>query len=398
MPRRPSNPEAEASHAHPDRRGAGARHRAEGADPRNSARTWPSTAWRCTARWRRRKSPSRAAWPACCWSRAPSRCASRRWMPSASSTPRASSPAISRPSRRSSSSASPGPATARWAREARPDNFRALRVVRAVAVTPRMRRITLRGEDLARFCTDAQWHVKILIPDPALPATGHPAGARGSASPTDRAFLSGQAFPVTPPKAPIGTPGPAAPGLAAPDLATPGLAATAAADYRRRSCAACCCWPPWPAALAFAFLLDLATGPARLPLADGHRRAARRARRRRADGRHPLGGPPALRGHGGAGRRSPGPRRGRDADRARQPAGQPLHARRLLRGLARRGAGDRAAAWAARPAGRTGWSRPTPSSSPSARWPLLQLLARLRGRGRNPWSCSASRWSSPSTR
>jgi NADPH-dependent ferric siderophore reductase len=45
----------------------------------------------------------------------------------------------------------------------RPHNFRALRVARLTEVTPRMRRLTLTGEDLARFQAEAL-HVKLLIP------------------------------------------------------------------------------------------------------------------------------------------------------------------------------------------------------------------------------------------
>ena len=48
--------------------------------------------------------------------------------------------------------------------DTRPHNFRALRVVRTVDVTPRLRRITLRGERLERFAPAEQMHVKILIP------------------------------------------------------------------------------------------------------------------------------------------------------------------------------------------------------------------------------------------
>jgi NADPH-dependent ferric siderophore reductase len=47
---------------------------------------------------------------------------------------------------------------------ARPHNFRTARVVAVTDVTPRMRRVTVTGEDLARFASDTAWHVKLLIP------------------------------------------------------------------------------------------------------------------------------------------------------------------------------------------------------------------------------------------
>lgn len=52
--------------------------------------------------------------------------------------------------------------------DARPHNFRALRVRRARTLTPRMRRLTLAGQDLARFDAAAM-HVRLLIPqNPAI--------------------------------------------------------------------------------------------------------------------------------------------------------------------------------------------------------------------------------------
>ncbi|MBP0444451.1 siderophore-interacting protein [Roseomonas sp. SSH11] len=48
--------------------------------------------------------------------------------------------------------------------DAHPHNFRALRVLRVTALTPRMRRLTLSGEKLERFDAD-QMHVKILMPE-----------------------------------------------------------------------------------------------------------------------------------------------------------------------------------------------------------------------------------------
>jgi hypothetical protein len=50
--------------------------------------------------------------------------------------------------------------------DARPHNFRVTRVKRAVNVTPHMRRVTLAGDDLARFDAEAM-HVKLLIPTPS---------------------------------------------------------------------------------------------------------------------------------------------------------------------------------------------------------------------------------------
>jgi NADPH-dependent ferric siderophore reductase len=60
----------------------------------------------------------------------------------------------------------------RWdgpASGALPADFRELRVVAARDVAPRMRRLTLAGEDLARFASLANLHVKLYVP-PAGPA------------------------------------------------------------------------------------------------------------------------------------------------------------------------------------------------------------------------------------
>ncbi|MCI0757096.1 siderophore-interacting protein [Teichococcus vastitatis] len=75
----------------------------------------------------------------------------------------------------------------------RPHNFRATRVLRVADVTPRMRRVTLRGPELARF--DAEMlHVKILIPDEnsARGADGEPAWP--SLAPNGQASLDGCAL------------------------------------------------------------------------------------------------------------------------------------------------------------------------------------------------------------
>lgn len=52
-----------------------------------------------------------------------------------------------------------------------PPNFRLMRVVSTREVTPHMRRLTLAGEDMARFASPDHIHVKLLIP----PAGGDPA-------------------------------------------------------------------------------------------------------------------------------------------------------------------------------------------------------------------------------
>ncbi|MCR0983220.1 siderophore-interacting protein [Roseomonas populi] len=48
--------------------------------------------------------------------------------------------------------------------DARPHNFRALRVAAVENVTPRMRRLRLEGQDIARYAGVQQMHVKILMP------------------------------------------------------------------------------------------------------------------------------------------------------------------------------------------------------------------------------------------
>jgi NADPH-dependent ferric siderophore reductase len=49
-------------------------------------------------------------------------------------------------------------------------DFREMRVVRVVDLTPHMRRITLKGQDLIRFATDENFHVRLYFPkDPAQP-------------------------------------------------------------------------------------------------------------------------------------------------------------------------------------------------------------------------------------
>lgn len=58
-----------------------------------------------------------------------------------------------------------------------PPNFRLLHVVLARNVTPHMRRITLRGSDLAYYASDTDYHVKLLIPpssdrEPEWPTLG----------------------------------------------------------------------------------------------------------------------------------------------------------------------------------------------------------------------------------
>lgn len=52
-----------------------------------------------------------------------------------------------------------------------PHNFRAVRVLRAADVTPRMRRLTLGGRNLERFDAEMM-HVKILIPAPGSAGAG----------------------------------------------------------------------------------------------------------------------------------------------------------------------------------------------------------------------------------
>jgi NADPH-dependent ferric siderophore reductase len=61
--------------------------------------------------------------------------------------------------------------------DARPHNFRTARVVGSRDVTPRMRRVTLRGEGLERFDAEHQ-HIKILIPE----GSGEPVWPRVSPS------------------------------------------------------------------------------------------------------------------------------------------------------------------------------------------------------------------------
>lgn len=62
----------------------------------------------------------------------------------------------------------------------RPPNFQILRIVRARDVTPRMRRITLAGPDVARYAPMNALHVKVLIQHPGLAAPHWPAlGANG---------------------------------------------------------------------------------------------------------------------------------------------------------------------------------------------------------------------------
>jgi NADPH-dependent ferric siderophore reductase len=62
----------------------------------------------------------------------------------------------------------------------RPHNFRPMRVLRSIDLTPRMRRLVLAGEDLGRF-DSAMMHVKILIPEPGTGST-EPAWPTVSAS------------------------------------------------------------------------------------------------------------------------------------------------------------------------------------------------------------------------
>ncbi|WP_458094479.1 DUF2218 domain-containing protein [Roseomonas sp. WA12] len=66
--------------------------------------------------------------------------------------------------------------------DARPHNFRALQVVRTLDVTPRLRRITLRGERLERFAPADQMHVKVLIPAAGTRPGQEPAWPRVSPS------------------------------------------------------------------------------------------------------------------------------------------------------------------------------------------------------------------------
>ncbi|WP_106419036.1 siderophore-interacting protein [Salinicola tamaricis] len=47
-------------------------------------------------------------------------------------------------------------------------NFREMRVVKSEALSPSMRRLTLAGEDLARFDHDEEWHVRLHFPPPGL--------------------------------------------------------------------------------------------------------------------------------------------------------------------------------------------------------------------------------------
>lgn len=62
-----------------------------------------------------------------------------------------------------------------------PPNYRAARVAAAREITPHMRRITLEGDDLARFMTDTALHVKLLLPsDPAGPLWEPTVGADGA--------------------------------------------------------------------------------------------------------------------------------------------------------------------------------------------------------------------------
>lgn len=73
-------------------------------------------------------------------------------------------------------------------------NFRVLRVVRAVPVTPHMRRLTLTGADIARFDA-AAIHVRLVIPEPGQPpswptlgANGRPAWAKDTVRPALRTY------------------------------------------------------------------------------------------------------------------------------------------------------------------------------------------------------------------
>lgn len=62
----------------------------------------------------------------------------------------------------------------------RPPNFQILRVAGIRDVTPRMRRITLSGEDIARFATLSALHLNILVQHPDLPEPQWPTvGANG---------------------------------------------------------------------------------------------------------------------------------------------------------------------------------------------------------------------------
>lgn len=72
--------------------------------------------------------------------------------------------------------------------------FREMRVVRAVSVTPRMRRLTLSGNDLGRFASGGL-HVRLLLPKagaaPAWPVTGEdgrPAWPQGELRPDVRIY------------------------------------------------------------------------------------------------------------------------------------------------------------------------------------------------------------------
>lgn len=47
-------------------------------------------------------------------------------------------------------------------------NFRELRLVESRVLTPRMRRLTFTGQDLGRFATDADLHVRLYLPPPGV--------------------------------------------------------------------------------------------------------------------------------------------------------------------------------------------------------------------------------------
>lgn len=64
-----------------------------------------------------------------------------------------------------------------------PADFREMTVLRAFDLTPHMRRITLKGDDLARFATDADLHVRLFFAPPGQPPVWPMRGADGLIQP-----------------------------------------------------------------------------------------------------------------------------------------------------------------------------------------------------------------------
>jgi len=73
-------------------------------------------------------------------------------------------------------------------------NFRPLKVLRVADITPHMRRVTLTGDDIARFESESI-HVRMVIPEPGSPpawptlgASGRPVWPEGAARPALRTY------------------------------------------------------------------------------------------------------------------------------------------------------------------------------------------------------------------